>query len=209
MIAPIAYFTPDPAMDSEFPWLSTAEADAFRGRNTVTNTKFTARYCREHPELASAEIARLQKAYDVLAAYVNKQEIAASQSEPGVPLQVMRYSWATNAFHGDSWTEERQEPDGEWVKYEDIKHLLSNRGCQHPEASQELIGRDDGYGSLSYWCRSCGAFAHEKGKWEMPQARTEPGADALARVRSVLPDLDPYDARVVQAAIDGFPENRE
>jgi hypothetical protein len=37
---------------------------------------------------------------------------------------------------------------------------------------------------------------------------SEPGADALARVRSVLPDLDPYDARVVQAAIDGFPENR-
>jgi hypothetical protein len=44
--------------------------------------------------------------------------------------------------------------------------------------------------------------------WQLAPEHHEPGADALARVKSVLPDLDPYDARVVQAAIDGFPENR-
>jgi hypothetical protein len=52
-------------------------------------------------------------------------------------------------------------------------------------------------------CIRCGTMLMPAQKAEAPR---ETGADALSRVRAVLPDLDPYDARVVQAAIDGFPE---
>lgn len=48
-------------------------------------------------------------------------------SDEPAARQVKRYSWVSCSGHegsGDTWTDDQEDPEGEWVKYEDIKHLL-------------------------------------------------------------------------------------
>jgi hypothetical protein len=88
----IAYFSRDPCIDPQYPWLSKVEADAFRGRNIMTNEQVAFAFLRElqkrfsvHATLSDIEIAQEQgwrhDVEKVCAAY----EAAQSSAEPKAP----------------------------------------------------------------------------------------------------------------------------
>ena len=104
----ITYCSRDPDIDPEFPWLSKAEASAFRGRNTMTKEQLVATIIRSvcelpgytspdtEPDLLQCTTSELQ---DIL------ERVLPDEPPPGpsdaVVLAARRYEVVRNSIKAD------------------------------------------------------------------------------------------------------------